>query len=376
MPTNTQPNPSTNRRPGPRWRRWLLLGLINLVFIMLTLEIGLRVALHDAFPPRFFEPHAQFGHFHVPGRSGHQRTNEYDSYVAINMQGLRDRDHAYDKPDGVFRILIVGDSFVEGLQVKADETFAHRLETQLNQPGRTPVEVINGGVSRYSTGNTLLFLQGEGLKYQPDLVIYAFYPNDVTENSKSSLFRLENGELVQQPVEISFTKRVRSTLYDISYIYRAVLGISLRLEQRTDSTLIDTGWGRVLPVYRAALHEREQDAWSLTGALLAQMQTKTAAAHAILVVVYLPESFQSIDRLWAQVEDSDESLLRDAPNTQLVQIIPAGAYYLDLLPGFRAVAQDTALYYLADGHFNPAGHALAADLIQAFLIEQALIPLP
>jgi hypothetical protein len=38
------------------------------------------------------------------------------------------------------------------------------------------------GCSGYGTDQSLLFLLEEGLKYQPDIVVYAFYGNDVDEN--------------------------------------------------------------------------------------------------------------------------------------------------------------------------------------------------
>lgn len=371
MPANGA-DPSRSR-PRRRWWRW---ALANLVVVLVILEIGLRLGFGAVFPPRFFEPHPDFGHFHVPGRTGHQHTREYDSYVAINAKGLRDQDYAYAKPAGTFRILILGDSFVEGLQVEHAETFEAQLETALSARSGGPVEVINGGVSRYGTDNALLFLEGEGLKYRPDLVIYALYPNDVTDNITNDLFRLENGVLAQEPINVPVTDHIRAALYDYSYLYRVVLAISIRVMQQTDDTLIETGWGRVLPIYRASLRPREESAWQLTAALLARMQADVTQNGAALLIVYLPEIFQSEDRLWAEVEQSGEALDRDAPQTQLAQIIPPGAQFLDLTPGFQAAAQTEALYYDVDGHFNPAGHTLAARLIQAALADRALVPGP
>jgi len=357
-----------------RRRRWARLALFNLVVAVVLLELGLRVAVGELFPPRFFEPHAQFGHFHVPGRTGWQRTGEYSSYIAINSKGLRDHERPYAKPAGVFRILVLGDSFVEGLQVGQSETFPARLEEVLNQHYNMPFEVINAGVSRYGTSNALLFLEGEGVRYQSDLVIYAFYPNDVTDNIENGLFELAGDQLIARPVTVSSVERARGILYDFSYIYRFALALSLRLGQATDETLIDTDWGKVLPIYRAHLHPREERAWQLTRLLLERMRVATTRAGARLVVVCLPEHFQSEDRLWAQVAQSAEVLERDAPNRALADVVPEGTAYLDLLPGFQAAAQRQALYYAQDHHFNAAGHALAADLIATYLAAQGLLP--
>lgn len=54
---------------------------------------------------------------------------------AQNSKGLRDEEHAYEKPDGVYRILMLGDSFTYGLGVRHSETCADRLETALKEQG-------------------------------------------------------------------------------------------------------------------------------------------------------------------------------------------------------------------------------------------------
>lgn len=46
--------------------------------------------------------------------------------------------------------------------------------------------------------------------------------------------------------------------------------------------------------------------------------------------------------------------------------VRSGVPVIDLLLGFRA-ATGSRLYYRADPHWTPAGHALAADLIRAEL---------
>jgi lysophospholipase L1-like esterase len=346
----------------PRKAKWFdfVIILVGTVFI---LEIAFRIFFGHLYPTRFFEPHDTFGHFHVPGRQGWQYSPEYTTYTAINSNGLRDVEYSYEKKDGVYRILIIGDSFAEGLQVNMDQTFAKVLEKELNDAETPTVEVINAGVSRYGTDNSLLFLEKEGLRYQPDLVIYAFYPNDVTDNIEKGFFSVVDGNLEYQPVRISLIDRIRGPIYDISYIYRVGLSVSLVLNQRADPTLISTDWGLVLPIYREELQPREENAWQLTGALLIEMRDVVNSSGAKLMVVYLPESFQISDRQWSQVEHSQENLERYAPQQRLSQEIPNGIMYLDLTPGFQTNKLTEELYYQNDLHFNPQGHALAGQLI-------------
>ncbi|MFQ5702125.1 MAG: SGNH/GDSL hydrolase family protein [Acidobacteriota bacterium] len=95
-----------------------------------------------------------------------------------NGLGFRDRDHALDKPPGVYRILVLGDSITKGLGVPDKERiFPAVLERKLDESGLTS-EVINFGVEGYNTQQEVETLEEKGLVYKPDLVVLAYSLND------------------------------------------------------------------------------------------------------------------------------------------------------------------------------------------------------
>jgi hypothetical protein len=102
--------------------------------------------------------------------------------VRINSHGLREREIPYEKPAGVFRILVIGDSSVVGFEVPPEAVFTRVLEDELKQQGLN-VEVINAGYRGYGTDQVLLFLKSEGIRYQPDLVLYKWTGNDPHDNA-------------------------------------------------------------------------------------------------------------------------------------------------------------------------------------------------
>ncbi len=106
--------------------------------------------------------------------------------ATINADGMRDRDYALDKPAGVFRIACLGDSICFGYDVQANETIADRLEEYLNRyyasPGRS-FEVLNFGVTGYNITQVVENLRVRAVKYDPDLIIYAYSMNDPQEFS-------------------------------------------------------------------------------------------------------------------------------------------------------------------------------------------------
>ena len=108
----------------------------------------------------------------------------YDHQVRFNSQGWRGEAVPYDKPDDVYRILIIGDSFVEGVQVDYPQTFGALLQDKLAQQdtANKRYEVVSVGRTGWGTLQELIYYQVEGYRYNADLVILSFYINDVADN--------------------------------------------------------------------------------------------------------------------------------------------------------------------------------------------------
>lgn len=185
----------------------LLLALLSLTVTLLVLELGVR-AMHLAPPaesPGWFwkVPDPQTGWALQPSAAGRwfNPRYEYDVPITINSQGLRDVERSgYAKPANTFRILLLGDSYVEGLRVPLEQTFGKVLERELNAaaPAGLRFEVVSAGVSGWGTDQELLWLRNEGLKYQPDLVLLAFFPGNDFQNNSEALEAANMGS-VQKP---------------------------------------------------------------------------------------------------------------------------------------------------------------------------------
>src|SRR4051812_29196942 len=93
---------------------------------------------------------------------------------STNELGFNDKHYALQPPQGVFRILVIGDSF--GWAGGMDGNYTAILEKSLNDvaPGR-PVEVINASLPMSHTGDQLVLLKKFGLQFQPDLVLLGFF---------------------------------------------------------------------------------------------------------------------------------------------------------------------------------------------------------
>ena len=120
----------------------------------------------------FVQPDSILHHKLIPNAKARFKTSSFDTHYDINSLGLRDREYSIGKPSYATRILMVGDSFTEGIGVEASETFSKVLEGLLNDTGaKTKYEVINAGVGSYSPLPEYLYLKTAGLKLNPDIVV-------------------------------------------------------------------------------------------------------------------------------------------------------------------------------------------------------------
>lgn len=156
---------------------------------------------YDATKGWFTVPHAQ-GRVYLGGPE--------EGLVRLNSLGLRGRDIAIHKSAGVRRILVLGDSYVFGVGVNEESVFSSRLEALLNAgaPGR--YEVVNLGVSGYSTDQEYLLYQELGASLQPDLVLLVGCDNDFDGNLDDfaylayykPYFEAVGGELLRRNVPV------------------------------------------------------------------------------------------------------------------------------------------------------------------------------
>ncbi|HEY9772804.1 MAG TPA: SGNH/GDSL hydrolase family protein [Planktothrix sp.] len=121
------------------------------------------------------------GFHHFPNKRVTWRSEGY-SVSYFDADGMREPGLKIQKAPGVYRIALLGDSVVEGLQVPLEQTFGKLLEKRLNQQGKRSIEVVNFANSGYSTVQEYLELKDKVFKYQPDLVVLGYMNRDMFEN--------------------------------------------------------------------------------------------------------------------------------------------------------------------------------------------------
>ncbi len=113
--------------------RQLALGVASLALALALVEFGLRALGGETLQVnpdqhRFWIHDPKLGWRSRPGQAGRFGTEFFDVHVAINSRGLRDAETSAAKPDGLQRVIVIGDSFAWGFGVEQEETFSALVE--------------------------------------------------------------------------------------------------------------------------------------------------------------------------------------------------------------------------------------------------------
>jgi lysophospholipase L1-like esterase len=365
------------RRLGAR----VALALSALVVCLLVLEVAAR--LLGAVSPPLTERDPVVGQRLVRNFTG----AVYDAearrvvHVRTDREGFRGPDRPFEKPAGVRRVAILGDSMIAALGVEEDQTLVARLERLLNRPSPSAErwEVLNFGVPGASTGQELALWRTTVKRYQPDVVLCAFFVgNDLADNSRrlSSnprvYFELDAaGRLVQVPMSAAKTglsawlnRHSRLYLWQKEAVRRA------RYAWLKQAGQLEAGhW-----IYATQEPPDVAEAWRLTGTLLAEMANEVRQAGARFGVVLIPTAQQVYPesmRKAVAVAGTSTRFDADYPDQRLARLCQsAGVPLLSMTADFRQAAPsrslstaDEWLFLHGEGHFNERGNQLAAEAV-------------
>jgi len=301
--------------------------------------------------------------------------------LRFNREGYRGPDRPRAKPPGSRRLLVLGDSTVAAVGVDEDDTMVAQLEQRLNAGGGAPWEVLNFGVSGFSTAQSLLTWRHYASAYEPDQVILVFtVRNDLADNHGGAssahrpYFDLDrSGELRLLPMSAARAGLSRwLDAHSRLYVWQK------DVTSRARHALFKRA-GALTPGMQILNREPPPEivqAWRITEALLARFRDEVEASGATFLVVIVPMGVQVRDDLWRELTETLDPALaatleRELPQRRLAEVLDRrGVRWLSLLPAFREAAGEQPLAYLGGrGHWNERGNHLAARVVHRYLAQ-------
>jgi hypothetical protein len=265
------------RVPGRRRRKALVALVAALLATLVPLGMG-EAYFRFLAPVHFGEPlpasrqRVGFSLLHLPSdipgleyelAHGAEQPAPYfgDMVIHTNSEGMRGPEVTREKPPGVVRIAALGDSFTFGHGVADGECFPVRLQELLDEHlGGGRFEVLNFGITGYSTQDEARLLEARVMAFSPDVVVVTYVLNDPEPHPRHDLHRTfhQYGWLDH----LHLYRRIRQALYE-------------RAEKRAGG-------------YFQLLHDPAGPYWPTTLDGLDRIRDLTEAAGIPVVVVIVP----------------------------------------------------------------------------------------
>ena len=353
-----------------------LLGNLVLVFFstaitLLIAELGLRLlAPNLAIEPvtsnqyNFYRYDPVLGWSNIPDARGVFSRAEFSYELNINSLGLRGPGITLEKPAGIRRVAVLGDSFVWGIGAADDELFTTLLAESL--PG---TQVLNFGVAGYSPIQYQL-LTDKVLALDPDVVVISFclgndFPDTVYWNRYDyykPYARLDAaGQLVIDGYPLPDIKRFPARydsgafawIYEHSYLVRMVNGFARGLNGGL------TRYGQKGPedfeesdIYLQPDKPSTTRVMQINGKLLEEISDAYRARGIPVIVLAAPTKCE-LGQCYTLEGRSDAAriLLRRAVTGLPVTLIDPGEEF------------DDSDFWSKDAHWNASGHRKIAGAL-------------
>lgn len=374
----------------------LFMGTCLVLFI--ATELVFRIFLPQSYDPYLFDP--IIGSRKKPGMFAVLTDGETHTKFA-NSAGFIDEEWGIEKPPGLKRIAMLGDSFLQAIQVDDKDDFESMLESKLTDAG-IPTEVFNFGIRGMGTTQQYLTLEHYALAYKPDLIIVAaFLFNDVEDNSlplRSATVRpyivFENGtERIVPPKDPTY-KFPFSFFREHSHFYRWLVNRYFDMRRivntnRTKNSDTYQHTDTVLPFFDVYSRESQisdewQEAWFITKEMYRRMKV-LADTHSIpLFVVLIPSRYELYPEDWKAALEERRDQFPVAVNASYDLSLPRkkgvalfedlSILYLDLYDDLATHAgRGEELYMPVDGHFNAHGHEVVAGILYEAITKAGML---
>lgn len=392
--------PLTARKPGLFKKLILLSGAIVFSAVLAEMSFRLFIPVTDA-PLNVWDP--VVGPRRFPNQSGVYMIGDYiRGRFHFNGQGWNHpRDYQFRKPLGTRRVCIVGDSYIDALQVDVKDAMFCVAERDMS-PSST--EWYAFGVSGWGTSNEYEAIRHYALDYHPDLVVMFFTQNDPFDtspylrplaDSEPRFFLDESGELQSLPIGYWEPNALRRFSADFAIIRYFVLqkmiigklgrgggapgGFALREEMAGARNDFVPGLAKM------DLRKRQEMTWKLYSALLSATREECVRRGSQFAVVYrgdicvIDDAIGGVARWPATpippMEEDPWCLETRHRRMGIEQVGPIceklNIPYLDLTEPLRAEVSKTRLSHCFpdNDHYSKAGHEAAGHALAKWADE-------
>ena len=358
----------------------LLFCGVSVSVLLLLLELSLRILMPQALAwdtGLIWEPTAGLGWQRRPNLNIHVNTGERE--VQLISDALRHRIGTIPDESADVRILAVGDSFVEALQVDYAQTMTSLLAKALATSSDRKVAVVNAGVGGWDPNQYRIIAQQELERARYALVlVFVYMENDVVD-SRIESFPPTKRLTWPQPRY----NTVRATLDTLSLLGQAWLRQhshlyvyylnSVEFRKMRDGSRTQHFLSNIMRSNAASA------AWQVTGEVLGEIDGIAAQYDTPVLYVLIPPPHYIDEHLlerYVRAFGLEMSQVDTAQPARLLisELAKKGLTAVDATEALRTAfnAGQKDLYGQIDRHFAPAGHRVMAQFLEPLVARHLL----
>ena len=366
--------------------RKLALWVILLIGTLLAVE-GLMATYFLFFARTYYRPlylerinnqhlwrteYHDWGGWHKPSSTANHIDNCFSAVYRSNSYGARDRERSLAA--GSKRVIMLGDSFVEGFAVNEEVRLSNLLERGLG------IEILNFGMTHFGPLQYQILYEKLAKRFDHDAVLIGFLPeNDFIDNdphfnrvtpdftSRYIPYYGEKGEVFYprprpspgdpSPFAKQYDRDNPETRTFIQNVSRLFWIYGLYRDVRYNMTVLQ------YPRPTSYVGYFETDETRIARVSNTLIAIKDAASPRPVLVVFFPDY-----KSWAYVGAHPGSEQHSTVARMRTVLERSGVLTIDLLELWLKRGLDgEAMYLPCDGHWNEAGHRAAFEALQPLI---------
>ena len=292
-----------------------------------------------------------FGFQHQPNSTYKINKSCFNTEYTFNSLGFRDSEHLGSSKRT--RVIVIGDSFMEGLGVSENQRLSSLLENE------TGIEHLNFAMSNKGTCQEYIIYDSIASKFQHDIVLWSIFPqNDLTDddpayNSEENIAPYWDGDfpnykLTFFPKHSPQTKRksfCKRFFKNYTYTYNALFLFKESLKKQKEY--------KTVGYFDYSNAQLDRMKYSI-------LKLKEAATNKKIVIICIPSHLELAYSYDPKKQQSIENELLEYCSELDIEFIGLYSYFK------KSQTKVEDHYLQCDSHWNQFGHIKAKEILLKF----------
>lgn len=362
----------------------ILLLFVSTIFALLLGEAIVRIFLPQNLLYNnsiVWRPDSKFGWRHEENINERINFGEGEINFRTDENGYRINADGQVNSDGNSQnILVLGDSFLEAVQVENENTVPEVLQRSLNQLPNINTRFYNSGVGGWGPNHYLMegkrVLEEDRLRID-QVLVFLYVGNDMEKRERDSFHEVNRTQNLSLRIPRSFDRMELSTavIFPIGDYLKRNSHLFMLFKRRNRGLLTKLGMsGYYFPDIFQTKNQPMRN-WETTTRICMKIKDAFNYHHIPVSFVLIPTTYQVNERIFEEyIEyfDIDKGLVDlEKPNRLLKELFARNSLLLyDPLDFFRQKTKNgSILYGTVDTHFNAQGHAALAEYLLPKITE-------